>query len=245
MAIVMATCSNCGEEYQKTKGRKGLCPSCRAWMRNHGELRPVSHPKRNRNTPDFCANCGDITSGKRRNVKGLCVRCYEYKWRTGKDRIVKKTAKSHICRRCKKDTAYVHGRCIACYDYWRRTGEERPKDRFTDECLNCGRPLNRTIPGASLCHGKGMCRACYQYQHKYDKPRPKRLWESSHGWCDCGTKATHSVTVRVMHHDETMPLCDDCYAEHMRQVRWYGSPDITTKGNIQPKRKSAHYGGDD
>ena len=43
------------------------------------------------------------------------------------------------------------------------------------------------------------------------------------GWCECGNPAMHEATITVgSHHTETFALCNECYAEHQRQVQWYG-----------------------
>lgn len=252
MCDVMATCSNCNREYRKVDGRRGQCAACVRWEQKHGTKRPPELELRIRNTPDKCANCGCHTPGKRTNIKGLCLRCYRHKWRNGEDRQVKeKERTSTICRRCKQKQATRMGRCDACYTYIMRHGVERPRARFTDKCLNCKRPLLKAgVRTKENSYRNGLCMACYNYQLKHDgKPRPKRLIEKhlsgSAEFCECNRPATHTVMIQIHDHVEPMPLCDDCYAEHQRQVAWYGSPDITTKGNIQPPRKPTQLYGDD
>ena len=243
MAIVMATCSNCGDEYKKHLGRRGKCAACVRWERTHDTPRPKDYSRR----VEHCTNCGQPRAWGQ-GAKGLCHKCYQYEHRYGKPRpstlrMRKPGDPIPVCKNCKQRHAVKAPQlrlCGVCYEYMRRhNGKRRPKYLDAEACVHCGKPKGDSY------FVKGHCRACDDYKRKYGKERPAHLFESAHGWCDCGTKATHIVTVRVMHHDETMPLCDDCYAEHMRQVRWYGSPDITTKGNIQPKRKTAHSAGDD
>lgn len=196
-----------------------------------------------------CEHCGlkvkELVFGK------LCKTCRRFELKHG--RLPDKTERHHKtfgwkqCRRCKQNRAESNGLCIACDAYKKRTGKDRPIEYFAEECLNCGKPLIRHGAGIpATIHGKGLCRPCYQYQWEYGVPRPERLWSrGEYGYCDCGKPATHTVTVRVMHHNETMPLCDTCHAEYQRQVAWYGSPDIKTKGNIQPERRRSNHAGDD
>ena len=90
--------------------------------------------------------------------------------------------------------------------------------------------------------------ACYNYQLKHDgKPRPKRLIEKhlsgSAEFCECNRPATHTVMIQIHDHRvEPMPLCDDCYAEHQRQVRTYGDGKLT--GNLQQGASGSTYGDD-
>ncbi len=201
------------------------------------------------NRKQVCTNCGVKT--KYLIFGTTCSTCRKFERKHGRlpdksERRIK--VRGWIrCKRCKQDCIHhAKGMCINCYNYQHTKHKPRPADRFAQYCLNCGKPLNRSDPKNNQCHGKGLCRLCYQYQWMYGKPRPDRLWgKGPHGYCDCGKPANHIVTVRVMHHDEHYPLCDGCHAEHQRQVAWYGSPDITTKGNIQAPRKSAKLYGDD
>ena len=228
MAIVMATCSNCGRTEEKSRTRRGQCAACRGWERKHGTKRPIELERRNRNTPNKCSNCGCHTPGKRTNIRGLCIRCYRYKWRTGEDRPVKeKERTSTICRRCKQKQATCMGRCDACYRYILRHGVERPKAKFTTKCMNCKRPLVKAgvrTKRANYCNG--LCMACYRYQLEHGKPRPKRLIEkqldNSYGFCECGKPATHKTSIQIHDHVEELPLCDDCYAIEQQHNTWYG-----------------------
>jgi len=203
---------------------------------------------RNRNTPDTCANCGCHTPGKRTNIKGLCIRCYEYKWRTGNDRPIKeKERTATVCRRCKQKPATRMGRCDACYTYIMRHGVERPKARFTDKCLNCKRPLLK--PGVLSASGtgrNGLCGACHIYQQRHGKPRPKRLIErqlqNSYGFCECGKRATHKIAIGIHDHAEELPLCDDCYAIEQQHIALYGDGKPT--GTLQQDKRLDVYGDD-
>ena len=243
MAIVMVTCSDCGQEYPKHSTRRGRCVKCIRYEKKHGTKRPATLKLRE----ERCLNCGDLRVwGQGGN--GLCHKCSQYQLRHGKPRpltirLRKPGDPIPMCKSCRIRLAkFSPGRrlCKTCAEYMRRNnGKRRPRYLDAEECTHCGRPKGDTY------FVRGQCRACDDYQRKYGKPRPTHLFESEHGWCECRQPATHTVTVRVMHHDEQYPLCDDCYAEHQRQVAWYGSPDITTKGNIQPKRKTAHLYGDD
>lgn len=240
----MATCSNCGREYKKHLGRRGKCETCVRWERTHDTPRP---PDYKRGRIENCTNCGQPrTWGQGGN--GLCHRCAQYQYKYGKPRpstirMRKPGDPIPMCKSCKVRLAkFSPSRrlCKTCAEYMRRhNGKRRPRYLDAENCVHCGKPKG---DGYFV---KGHCRACDDYRRKFGKPRPAHLFESQHGWCDCGKPATSIVTVRVMHHDETMPLCDECHAEHNRQVAWYGSPDIKTKGNIQPPRKTAKLYGDD
>ena len=243
MAIVMETCSNCGAEYKKHLGRRGKCPPCVRWERTHDTPRPPDYKRR----IEDCTNCGESrTWGQGGN--GLCHKCYQYQHRYGTPRpltirLRKPGDPILMCKSCRIRLAkFSPGRrlCKTCAEYMRRNnGKRRPRYLDAEQCVHCGKPKGGEY------FAKGHCHACDDYQRKYNKPRPAHLWQNPHGWCDCGKPATHTVTMRVMHHDEHYPLCDGCYAEHQRQVAWYGSPDITTKGNIQAQRKSSKLYGDD
>lgn len=59
----------------------------------------------------FCSNCGDDAKHMGR---GLCAACYQYKWRTGRDRP--DFSRVRYCRGCRKNAKH-HGRgyCSRCY----------------------------------------------------------------------------------------------------------------------------------
>lgn len=136
------------------------------------------------------------------------------------------------CKNCKAHKVHIKGRCKACHSYWRRHGTERPRYMEADTCLNCEVPLDRSSDDTRNYGGLGLCSACYDYQLMYSIPRPERLWKrGKYGYCDCGQPATHKATVQVHRHLEEIPMCDECYAEYDRQVRWYGDGKPT--GNLQ------------
>lgn len=243
------TCSNCGKT--EVKGF-GMCNNCYRYFKRNGTMRPLDEKvlKSRLKYPE-CSNCGKKNPGGHdtKFQHGLCHSCLMFYRKHGRHSTEQERQRYRqektVCVDCKERIATYMHYCERCYNYRLRTGKKRPKRRLDAEsCINCGVPLGDNRPNS------GLCRRCYRYQYEFKKDRPEHLWKSPHGWCDCSTgdkpvKATHIVTVRVMHHDEHYPLCDACYAEHQRQVAWYGSPDITTKGNIQPKRKTAQLYGDD
>ena len=192
-----------------------------------------------------CENCGEVV--KELVFGRLCKTCRRFELKNG--RLPNKKERQHKakgwkpCKRCRQNQAYSKGLCVACYDYKRRTGKDRPKEYFTQECLNCGKPLVRHGLGLEpTIHGRGMCQACYQYQWQYGTPRPERLWQHGrYGYCDCGKPATHKATVQVHRHQEEMPLCDECHTEYQRQVAWYGDKPT---GNLQQGKRIDLYGDD-
>lgn len=173
-----------------------------------------------------CTNCGVET--KYLIFGTTCSTCRKFERKHGRlpDKSERKIkVKGWVkCKRCKQH--HVHhakGLCINCYNYQRTKHKPRPVDRFTEDCLNCGKPLNRSDPKNTQCHGKGMCRLCYQYQWMYGKPRPERLWgKGQYGYCDCGKPANHKIKVPVLRHQEELTLCDDCYAIEQQHTTWYG-----------------------
>ena len=244
----VCTNPNCGQQYDRTRGRNGLCPRCTAYMRRHGELRPaiLLPPKRT------CANpyCGrDISERLKRGSSTLCRRCYKYlkghgtDWKPELGRRSPNTTPP-VCSQCKRRTArYMRPKpqCRLCFDHWKRTGKFRPKTLDAEKCKVCGRP-RQFEPKEFI---KGRCRSCYGYwwNHGKTKERPAHLWGNGrYGYCECRNPANHKVTIRIHGHLEEMPLCDDCYAEHQRQVSWYGNGDTT--GNLQQGKRLDLYGDD-
>lgn len=243
-------CVTCGE-CRKIKAH-GMCNRCASYYRRNGTMRP-DNPNANRNKHPCCLVCGrDRTSVATRGGHGLCSRCYSYRLRNGKDwtpDIARRrpSVAPPICDQCGcRPSRYTKPKnlCLRCYNYWNHTGRHRPKWRDADECMNCHAPR---MDGQGQ-FVKGRCKRCYSYwlNHEKKAERPERFWQrGKYGYCDCGKPAAHSATIRIFKRTEHLPLCDGCYAEHQRQVSWYGSPDIVTKGNIQPQRKSAKLYGDD
>lgn len=230
-----ATCSNCGEEYEKAKGRKGLCGKCTSWMRNHSTPRPVGYKR----SPDFCVNCGEPRT-KGWGGKGLCKNCYQFwrnngRHRTPADMIRKRGEPPPVCRRCgirSAEHVAKQGLCKICYDYQLRNGKPRPRWRDAEKCKNCGKP--RTDEPRKFY--KGRCDRCNEYLRKRGVERPERFWGmGKYGWCQCSQPAMHKATVRIHNHLEEMPLCDECHAEYQRQVRWYGDGKPT--GNLQEGKR--------
>ena len=267
-----AKCANCHRTDAKRLVR-GLCDACNEYLRRHGEPRPEllwNRPTKCKvcgaseklvlGRCELCYRYYKRTGTERPlSLDSLVTQSNIARKRQGSrkrrkrnepkkfERLPNNTPRP-LCADCKEE--YTNSRrggkyCDTCANYRYRTGKKRPRWMvLREKCRNCKAPLN----GYKTIYGR--CRLCSRYYYAKGVERPASVYNAPHGWCDCGdgwnpVRATHSVAVRVMHHDETMPLCDDCYAEHQRQVRWYGSPDITTKGNIQPKRRTAHSAGDD
>jgi thymidylate synthase len=65
-----------------------------------------------------CSNCGEIATHMANN---LCAACYQYKWRTGKDRP--DFRRTRYCRGCRLNRKH-HGRgfCHSCYMKRHRAG---------------------------------------------------------------------------------------------------------------------------
>jgi len=225
------TCQNCGKHDRKmTKGR---CQNCYRYWKRNGIERPLDVAiLRSRTKQHVCVNCGaPRREGRnRRGAHGLCRPCYQFFWangrmRTDADKIRSRFQSPGICTNCKQSTELFRGLCRACYTYKSLNGKRRPYRLFREECSNCKAPFNGYKPL------KGRCRKCQQYvwDNPQGKERPAHLWgNNEHGWCDCGdgrnpVPATHTVTVAVgKRHTETFALCNECYAEHQRQVQWYG-----------------------
>ncbi len=182
--------------------------------------------KRNRTPkPGNCQNCGasstDLVFGK------YCKPCRRFETKHGRlperhERVFR--VRGWVpCKNCKRHRTHIKGRCIACHSYWLRNGTERPKYREADTCVNCAVPLDRSMGTTRNYGGRGLCSACHSYEWLYKVPRPARLWSrGKYGYCDCGKPATHVAAIQIHKHFEDMPLCDECHAEYMRQVRWYG-----------------------
>lgn len=246
MCDVMETCADCGNDYLKRSMRRGRCSKCIRYEKKHGVKRPRDLKLRDR----YCKVCGrEREWGTGGN--GKCKPCNEHFRRYGVDRdsefvpYRKNGDPFPMCRHCKIRAAKYSPRkrmCSTCAAYMHRhNGKKRPRYYDAEHCRICSRPR------VDVWFTHGRCPSCDDYHRRTGNERPEHLWKkrSPHGWCECGKPATHTVTMRVMHHDEHYPLCDGCYAEHQRHVAWYGSPDITTKGNIQAPRKTAKLYGDD
>ena len=170
----------------------------------------------------------------------MCHACYQFwfdngRMRTDADKIRPKNKAAGICRNCKQNTELFRGLCQACYVYKRQHGKNRPMRLFREECSNCHVPLNGYKPR------QGRCKRCQMYFNEFGKERPAHVWKAPLGWCDCSdghnpVPATHTVTVRIHKSTETLPLCDDCYAEYQRQLHWYGDSSQPTnhKGASHP-----------
>lgn len=176
--------------------------------------------------PGTCENCG-----KKANhlvFHRICRMCRNFEMKHGRlPEIAErkfKYASCQLCKRCKRKPVYCKFRCVACYDYWKKTGKERPRDRYTEECMNCGRYLNRDDSELSILHAKGLCKNCYSYQaHHSGRARPQCCWGiGKYGYCDCGNAANHNAEVRINRHNDIIAMCDECFEEYQRQIKEYG-----------------------
>ncbi len=225
------TCTNCGA--QNTTCVHGLCRACYWYHRRNGEHRtkPTS-PYRGVTT---CRNCG--AEGHRAN--GLCDNCYNFLRRTGKMRTKAdmRAKVAGMCCNCNQSPAFAKGLCGACYDYKRRNGKDRPRRLYVhrERCKNCDIPL--TGDNYRTLRTKNMCRACYDYKRRKKHARPSHLWgNGEHGWCECGQPANNIISVKIHNHVDTIPVCDACHAEEMRQRAWYGDNTVQKEADLQCKR---------
>lgn len=265
-------CANCGR-IDNRRLLRGLCDACYEYQRKHGQARPA-HLWNRLTTCVVCGASQKLVhgrcercyryhkrTGKERplSLDSLVTKSNIARKRQGsRSRRRKSEPKKFnrlpsgtprpVCADCGQ--VYTNSRrggkyCDACANYRYRTGKKRPRwMALREKCKNCDAPLNgyRTI--------YGRCRLCSRYYYTRGVERPASVYNAPLGWCDCGdgwgpVRATHVVRMRIQKHDETMALCDGCHAEYQRQVSWYGSPDIKTKGAIQPERRQAHIAGDD
>lgn len=227
-------CSNCGEA--KPIKAKEMCSTCyRYWLRT-GTMRPK--PTSPHRYATICINCGgDLIKGRKRN--GMCHACYNFLRANGRMRTPAdgRHTQGGTCTNCKAGIAVAKGLCKACYNYQKYNGVPRPRRLYSrpEKCKNCGYPLVSGARSGLSRRQKGLCRRCYEYRQVFKTNRPAHLWgKGEHGWCDCSQPATHAVSVRIKNYTETIPLCDACYAEYQRQVRWYGD-------SSQRKDKGANH----
>ena len=121
--------------------------------------------------------------------------------------------------------------CSTCANYLYRTGKPRPRQLWSEYCTNCEVPLGDLRPRS------GFCVQCRRYQYRYGKPRPSHLWgKGAHGWCDCGQPANNIISVKIRNHIDTIPVCDACHAEEMRQRAIYGDVSVQNGADLQCER---------
>lgn len=217
----MVACTHCQRMVRRKTTRRGLCAACDTYQRKWHAPRPLLDSATCRNP-----HC-DRPVGKWSAARGLglCRRCLQYKYRTGNDWTPDVARPGvygvrMICADCRqRPVRNYHPRplCVRCYNYWLRNGKRRPRSLDAEACKICGRPRSdepRTFV-------RGRCRLCYDYYYRTGRERPRHLWGvGEFGWCDCGQPATHQVTVRIgVRANETLALCDGCYAEEMRYAR--------------------------
>lgn len=207
-------CRNCG--IREHKGH-GLCSKCYEYLRHHGKMRPTeAQPK------GICVHCKQARAQHETARHGLlCHTCANYLYHTGKPRPHALWVKSCItCGKPHGDKKPRSGMCTQCRKYRQKFRKRRKYRVYRERCKNCNAPFN------GYKSRKGRCRECQEYKRKYPKKgeRPAYLWGVGDlGWCDCGNPAMHEATITVgSHHTETFALCNECYAEHQRQVQWYG-----------------------
>lgn len=152
-------------------------------------------------------------------VKGLCMPCYNYRLRTGRDRFadgyqayVYNT--QTLCRNCKQSRVIrAKGMCDTCYRYYVTNGKMRTRKHFlrNEECKNCGKPRSAEKWGWR----RGRCDLCAKYWRKHKVERPPKHWRK---WCECGNAATHiGVPLKLMTVEkgieliEHYDLCEDCW----------------------------------
>lgn len=162
-----------------------------------------------------CLNCHRDTNTDRLRV-GRCMSCYRYWRKHGHDRPAECRIRSPKqlrpwCKRCGESFAGDKHKtlCSACYQYKLRTGRARPRHLLADSCIVCDKP--RT-PGFA----RGRCPTCYQYWRKHggvDRTPDLVAAVAPKGFCACGRRAQHVVTVPVGNHTETYHLCENCYAD--------------------------------
>lgn len=242
------TCAHCGKKALKHKTRRGLCIACEQYKRRHGVDRPLATTAKCKNP--HCDRQVGIMSAIA--GKGLCKRCRQYESLSGKQWTPDVSKRSRfdappmcaICKTRKAERTKPVDMCHRCYSYWLRNKKRRPRWRDADQCRNCKQPRSY----APRMFVRGRCRRCYNYWKDNGKERPAHLWGSgAHGWCDCGQPAQHSITVQIYRHTDTLLLCNDCYAEEMRQQSWYGvtQHDRKRTGADSGTQSRYSYSGDD
>jgi len=225
------TCKNCGEGGRL---RLGLCDNCYHYARrNDGAMRPLDRAvlsTRRKHTQ--CKNCGS----PKHKGHGLCGACLDYLRDHGVMRPPEGVrnpphATPRVCARCKQNMTQYGKLCGTCSNYLYRTGKPRPRHLWAEHCTNCDVPLGDFRPRS------GLCIQCRRYQYRYGKPRPSHLWgKGAHGWCDCGQPASNIISVKIHNHIDTIPVCETCYAEEMRQRAWYGDNTVQKEADLQCKR---------
>lgn len=241
------TCSHCGKAERRHKTRRGLCSACDQYKRRHGIDRPLATSTKCKN-PHCDRQVGIISATK---GKGLCPRCRQYKAMRGKEWTPDVSKRSKfapvpictICKERKAERTKPVDMCHRCYSYWLRNKKRRPRWRDAEHCSNCKQPRSYE-PGAFV---KGRCRRCYNYWNDNKQERPAKLWGVGElGWCDCGQPAKHEMVVPIQHHTDKLSLCDDCYAEEMRQQKIYGvTYDRKGTGANSSQQPGHSFGGDD
>lgn len=218
-------CSHCGNQASRYRSRRGLCNACVQYKRRHGVDRPLTDTVKCRNA--HCDRMVGFISAMR--GRWLCKRCRQYRALTGRDWTPdvarpRRNGQRPLCAVCRERIATRTKPaeiCNCCYNYWRRNKKRRPRWLDAEYCRNCHRPRSRE-PRQFI---RGRCKCCYEYFLRTGQERPRRLWGVGElGWCDCGAPANHEISVVVRQHTEKLRLCDDCYAEEMRQRSIYGEP---------------------
>lgn len=150
---------------------KGRCNACHTHLRDHGVEREIHcQSTQQQRKPRQCANpkCGAQVY---RTNKGLCMICYAYHYRSGKDRTPNAPKgpapkEKSACKVC-GSKQYLCQRCTRCYHYWKRTGKERPIDLGAKKTKRCANPhCYRRITQRERC---GACRKYYAH-HGTDRP---------------------------------------------------------------------------
>lgn len=201
-----------------------MCNNCYRYFLRHGVQRPRRDSSHSHAI--ICTNCGgEIVKGRKRH--GLCNNCASFLRKNGRMRTKEdiKCKPGGICKNCRAGIALTKGLCKTCYNYKNHTGLPRPRRCYSrpEQCKNCGYPLVPGQRGGIGRPSKGLCRRCYEYQLRFKVSRPEYLWDKgANGWCDCGKPATQEIAVRIHNHTDRIPVCDECYAEEMRQITVYG-----------------------
>jgi len=152
-------------------------------------------------------------------VKGLCMLCYNYRKRTGRDRFGEGYSEHipnvhSVCCNCKQNREIrAKGLCDTCYRYWTKYGKHRTRKHWSrnEECKNCGKPRSAERWGFK----RGRCDLCAKYWRRHKAERPPERWKR---YCECGNVATHLNTplklmtvekgVELIEHYD---LCQDCW----------------------------------
>lgn len=137
-------------------------------------------PTSTRSAAKLCSNCGSIPTPPAYLRKGRCWACYNYYWRTGKERppwygdgrsrmtsddAIRAYHARYMAGESVADLAKEAGvHEVTIYDYFRSLDLPLRLPKARPTCSNCGRVCVELR--------KGRCNPCYQWHRQYNEERP-------------------------------------------------------------------------